>query len=87
VYRVRMLRPATRDLCRLDAPTARRIVERLNWLVANVGSTRHEALAGDLAGFLKLRVGDYRVVCELLDDERTILVHAIDHRRRIYRER
>lgn len=56
-YRVRILEAASRDLERLDKPTGRRIVQRIHWLAANL-----EALAGDLAGFYKLRVGDYRVI-------------------------
>jgi len=49
-----------------------------------------EALSGDLKGlkgFYKLRVGDYRVIYEILYEERTIVVHAIGHRRDIYRKR
>ncbi len=42
---------------------------------------------GDLAGLYKLRVGDYRVIYEVLWDEETIVIHAIGHRREIYRRR
>ena len=86
-YRVRILQAASRELERLDKPTARRIVQRIHWLAAHLDTIRLEALTGDLAGFYKLRVGDYRVIYEVLWDEGTIVIHAIGHRREIYRRR
>ncbi len=86
-YRVRILKVASQDLARLDKPTGRRIVQRINWLSANLDAIRLEALTGDLAGLYKLRVGDYRVIYEVLWDEETIVIHAIGHRREIYRRR
>jgi mRNA interferase RelE/StbE len=44
-------------------------------------------LSGGLAGFYRLRVGDLRVIYEILDREQTLIVHAIGHRRDIYRKR
>ena len=86
-YRVRILKVASQDLARLDKPTGRRIVQRINWLSANLDAIRLEALTGDLAGLYKFRVGDYRVIYEVLWDEETIVIHAIGHRREIYRRR
>ncbi len=86
-YRVRILEAASQDLARLDKPVGRRIVQRINWLAANLEAIRLEALTGDLTGFYKLRVGDYRVIYEVLWDEETIVIHAIGHRREIYRGR
>ena len=86
-FRARLLDAAARDLARLDKPEARRIVLRINWLAANVGTVKPEALSGDLAGFYKLRVGDFRVIYEMLDAEQVLLVHAIGNRREIHRKR
>jgi len=85
VYRIRIMDPATRELERLDKPVGRRIGKRIHWLSVNLDNIRPEALAGDLAGLYKLRVGDYRVVYEVLHDEECIVVHAIGHRREVYR--
>lgn len=49
-YRIRILKAASQDLDRLDKPTGRRIVQRINWMAANVDGIRLEALTGDLAG-------------------------------------
>jgi mRNA interferase RelE/StbE len=86
-YCIRILSAAAQDLERLDKPTGRRIVQRINWLAANVDAIRLEALTGDLAGLYKLRVGDYRIIYEVLWDEETIVIHAVGHRREIYRRR
>lgn len=87
MYRIRIIPAATRDLERLDKPIARRIAERINWLAAHLEDIRPEPLTGDLAGFYKFRVGDYRVVYEILSAESVILIHQIEHRRDIYRRR
>jgi mRNA interferase RelE/StbE len=86
-YCIRILKAAAQDLERLDKPTGRRIVQRINWLAANVDAIRLEALTGDLAGLYKLRVGGYRIIYEVLWDEETIVIHAVGHRREIYRRR
>jgi len=85
VYHVQILEEASRELERLDKPIAQRIVGRLRWLGTNIGQIKLEALAGELAGFYKLRVGDYRIIYEIIGAEETILIHAIGHRREIYR--
>jgi len=87
VYYIRVLEEASRELARLDKPVGRRIAERMSWLAANLDSIRPEALTGDLIGLYKLRVGDYRVIYEVIRNEKTIVIHAVGHRREIYRKR
>lgn len=87
MYRVRILGAASREFERIDTLLARRIVERINWLAANLDAVRPEALSGELSGLYKLRVGDYRVLYEILHDEQTLIIHAIGHRRDVYRKR
>ena len=87
MYRVHLLDAASKDLARLDKPVARRIVERVHWLEENLEDTTLEALTGELDGLFKLRIGDYRVVYELIHDEQLIMIHAIGHRREIYHKR
>ena len=58
MYSVRILKAAGKELERLDKPVAKRIAERIHWLVENVEDTSLQALKGDLAGLYKLREGD-----------------------------
>jgi mRNA interferase RelE/StbE len=76
---------AKRDLRRLDKPVARRIVSRLLWLAENMDAITPMPLKGEWAGFFKLRVGDYRVLYEIVEEESLVFVLRIGHRREIYR--
>ena len=87
MYRLRIIPAASHELERLDKPIARRIAERINWLAANLDDIRPEPYKGDLAGLYKLRVGDYRVIYEILHDETMIVIHQVGHRSEIYRKR
>lgn len=42
-------------------------------------------MKGEFAGIYKLRVGDYRVLYEVSEERREIVVLMIDHRGEIYR--
>jgi mRNA interferase RelE/StbE len=84
MYQIRILDAAARDLARLDPAVARRIVHRIRWFAENLDDIKPEVLEGDLAGFFKLRVGDYRIVYEILHSEQMIVIHLVGHRREIY---
>ena len=86
MYNIRILEEASRELARLDKPVGRRIAERINWLSEKLNDIRPEPLRGDLIGLYKLRIGDYRVIYEIIHNEKTIVIHAIGHRREIYRK-
>ncbi len=87
MYTVRLLKPASRGLERLDAIIAKRVINRLHWLAENLDNINPEPLKGQLRGLYKLREGDYRIAYEILRQERMIIVHLIGHRREIYRLR
>ncbi|MDP3185730.1 MAG: type II toxin-antitoxin system RelE/ParE family toxin [Anaerolineales bacterium] len=87
MYRLRTIQTATHELERLDKPVARRIAERINWLAANLDDIRPEPYKGDLAGLYKFRIGDYRVIYEILHDEKIIVIHQVGHRSEVYRRR
>lgn len=87
MYQVRVLDSAAADLTAIDREVARRILARLRWLAAHVSELPLEPLAGDLSGFYKLRVGAYRVIYQPLHDEQVIVIHAVGHRRDVYRRR
>jgi mRNA interferase RelE/StbE len=84
-YSIRILKPAIRELERLDKNVATRIVGRIDWLSENFPSIKPTALKGELSGLFKLREGDYRIIYQILHKERTLVIHAIGHRREIYR--
>ncbi len=86
-YRIHLLPEALKDLSRLDRSASRRVITKLKWWAENFESLTPEPLKGPLEGFYKLRVGNYRVICEIIFQEKLIIVHAVGHRRDIYRKR
>lgn len=76
---------AQKDFKKLDISIQKRIkaftqeIEKLE----NPRS-KGKALTGDLKGFWRYRIGDYRLVCEILDNELIIYTIKISHRKNIY---
>lgn len=85
MYRLRLLDNARKDLEDLDPAIARRVSKKLRWLAENMDQLQPQPLKGDLSDLYKFRVGDYRVLYELLPEEELILIHTLGHRRDIYR--
>jgi mRNA interferase RelE/StbE len=85
IYSIRLLKSASKELGKLDKQTARRIVKRLHWLSLNVHSAKVFPLKGSLTGLYKLREGSYRIIYEILENEMTIVIHSIGHRKDIYK--
>ena len=80
---------AVKELAKLDKPVARRIVQFLRERIAALSDPRSlgEALRGDeLGSFWKYRLGDYRVVAEIVDRRVVIIVVRIGHRREVVRK-
>lgn len=76
---------AKKEFLKLDKPIQRQIqafVEKLQGL-ANPRSTG-KALAGNLSGLWRYRVGDYRLICDIQDKEIVITILRIGHRKHIY---
>ena len=87
VYALRVTGPAARQLNRLTEGIAAAIVEfMLGALLANphgVGG----ALQRELAGLRSARRGVYRIICEIEETERLVVVYRIEHRATAYRPR
>jgi mRNA interferase RelE/StbE len=75
-----------RQLAALPLRLRRRIIGRIEALGEQPHPPGAEALAGGLRGRFRLRVGDYRVLYGVRDEESTIVVFSVGHRSRIYRD-
>lgn len=86
-FQLRVTGPADRQLRRLPEGTAAAIVEfMLGALLENphrVGGP----LQRELAGLRSARRGAYRVIYEIDQADRLVIVHRIDHRATAYRPR
>ena len=84
-FRVEFTETTLRQLRKLDRQVARRLADYLDEVAAlDDPRTRGKGLTGDRAGVWRYRVGDYRVLCQLLDAELVILAVEVGHRGSIY---
>jgi mRNA interferase RelE/StbE len=84
VWQIDFTPRAEKELARLGAQDARRIVRFLKERVAS----NPKALGGPLKGQLRVswrwRVGDYRVIAKLEDERLLVLVVRVAHRSKVY---
>jgi mRNA interferase RelE/StbE len=87
VWRIELTASAEKSLSKLDRTAAKRITTFLRERIASADDPKSsgKALAGQLAGLWRYRVGDYRLICEIEDGRLLILVVTIGHRSDIYR--
>ena len=78
---------ATRQLRKLDRHSALRIVDYMDARVAGSGDPRSagKALTGPLGGLWRYRVGDHRVICDIMDGALRVLVVRVGDRKEVYR--
>jgi len=81
-YRILYKKSVQRDLKRLAKAEARRILDRLEEDLSK-NPESYPLLKGEFAGLRKYRLGDYRVIFTLLDQDVTIL--RVGHRRDVYK--
>lgn len=74
-----------KDLRPLSKATIARILERVERLKGEPMPRQSMRLEG-AEHMYRLRVGDYRVIYEIDNDSRRIVVHYIRHRRDVYRK-
>jgi mRNA interferase RelE/StbE len=71
----------------LDKPEAQRIMHFLRERLEPIDNPRSlgKALSGRLGTFWRYRIGDYRIICDIKDQELIILVIRIGNRKDVYR--
>ena len=83
-YRIEIKQSARKALAALPRTMQRRVQIRIDGLARNLRPTGVKQLKGP-EGFLRIRVGDYRVVYCVQNEVLTVLVVRIAHRREAYR--
>ncbi|MGC8491984.1 MAG: type II toxin-antitoxin system RelE family toxin [Syntrophobacteraceae bacterium] len=88
VWRIEFDEPAKKELARLDRQVQVQIQRFLRERIATEEDPRRfgGSLRGNLSGFWKYRVGDYRIVAEIREEEVLVLVVRIGHRSKVYGE-
>ena len=83
-YRVELKRTAARELELLEPVLAKRVLAALQALTAQPRPRQFRKLTGSENSY-RLRVGAYRVLYQIDDRQRLVVVYALGHRREIYR--
>ncbi len=84
MYRVFLERAAERDLKQLSAKVHDRVITVLQMLAKNPRPPGCRKLTGTDNDW-RIRVGDYRVIYEIIDDIGLVRVNRVRHRREVYR--
>lgn len=87
-YKLVYSKKSDKQLGKLDNRTRTMI---LLWLDKNLKNTTNprehgKAMTADKKGLWRYRVGDYRIICDIKDNELIILTLEIGHRSKIYKQ-
>ncbi len=86
VWTIKYTNTAKRKLVKLDKQIANRILTYMEERVVPLDNPRSigKALKGSFGDYWRYRVGDYRVICDIQDEDLVILVITVGHRSDIY---
>jgi len=88
-WTVKLSTRAVKSLKRIDRPNQELILKFMTEKVAKHPDSVSLAkkLSGNLGDFYRFRLGDYRIVCEVQNQELIILILQIGHRQNIYQRK
>jgi mRNA interferase RelE/StbE len=87
IYHLETTQKFDKQLKKLNKFSQKQIVE---YLLKNLNNTENprafgKGLVGDRKGFWRYRVGDYRIICDIQDEECIVLALETAHRKDIYK--
>ena len=88
VWIIKYTESSSKQLKKLDKQTALRVLDYMDERVSVLSDPRSlgKNLKGPKMGeYWRYRVGDVRVICNILDGQMTVLVIEIGNRREVYR--
>ena len=87
MYEVEITPEGLRHLDRLPEKVRVAALETILGPIADKPQRLGKPLLGELEGLRSARRGDYRIIYEVFEDERIVLIHRVQHRRDVYRPR
>jgi len=75
---------AVKQLRKLDQQIEKRIISYLKKIVLEDPRKQGKPLTGDKSGFWRYRMGEYRIICRIVDKEFIVVIIAVGHRKEIY---
>lgn len=88
-WSVKFSQTAIKQLKKIDKKLQSKILDFLEDEVAKSANPKIKGkiLTGDKKGFWRYRIGDYRIICDIRNNELVILVLTIGHRKDVYKNR
>ncbi|MDX2082897.1 MAG: type II toxin-antitoxin system RelE/ParE family toxin [Rickettsiales bacterium] len=83
-WQVIFTKKAQKQIQNLDKPAQLRIKKAIVEKLFTNPVAHLENLVGDLGGYYKFRVGDYRLICTKEDEKLIVIVVEVGHRREVY---
>jgi len=85
-WKIELTELVLKQLKKLGHSEAKRITHYLRNRIEPLDDPRQlgKPLKGELSNLWRYRVGDYRLICELKDNELIVLVVRVGHRKGIY---
>ena len=84
-YEIRLSHRAARDLDRLDRPTQKRMLRRLEQLAEDPFDPRISAPLSGPGNLRKSRVGAWRIIYTVVDETKILYVVMIERRGQVYK--
>ena len=86
-WKVKVTETADKQLAALGNQEEKRIRKFLRERVAPCDNPRDfgDPLLGNFSGLWRYRVGNFRIICDIQDEEILVLVLKIGHRREVYK--
>lgn len=81
-YKIYFKKSVFKDLKRISRPESKKILNKIDQILPEKAST-FPALKGKFSGMRKLRIGDYRIIYVIMEEE--VLILRIYHRKDVYR--
>ena len=79
-----LTKQAQKNINELDNSPKERVLKKLRWFTNNFDELSPLPLSGKWKGFFKYRIGDYRVIYEVEQENKKIVIHVVGHRKEVY---
>lgn len=86
MYRIEFLPAAKKELANLDFVIQKQLKEKIILLASDPAQLKNniKPLKGEYTGKFRLRVRDYRVIFQIIEEKILITIVRIGHRKEIY---
>ena len=85
MFQARITPEAMRNIGRLSDKVRHAAMATITGPIAENPHRAGKPLTGELEGLWSARRGDYRIIYTIIEEDRVVMIHRIQHRRDVYR--